>query len=392
MKRTKKIVLSLLVVLLIIFFTASIIIPDKLDRKFNTVTLQTPYSVSAKAQELYNTLDFVADMHCDALLWKRDLLKRNEQGSVDIPRMIDANVTLQAFTIVTKAPKKMNFDNNTGDTDQITIPYILQRRPINSWFNLTGRAIAQCNALHNFEKKSDGEFRVITSSSELQKYLSDKRVKKEITAGFLGIEGMHALSGKLENVDKLYDAGIRMMAPVHFFDNKLGGSAHGVSKEGLTDFGRQVIKKMQEKNMIVDVAHSSSQLLDDIFDISTKPVVSSHTGVQGTCETVRNLSDKHLKKIAASGGLISIAMFEPATCDSTVASSVKAIKYCIDLVGADYIALGSDFDGAIEIHTDITGLPLYVEEMLNVGISEVDIRKVMGGNVKNFMLKNLPKQ
>ncbi len=392
MKRTKKIVFSLMGVLLLLFFVATIIIPEKLDRKFNTVTLKAPYTVSKKAQELYNTLDFIADMHCDALLWKRDLLKKNEQGSVDIPRMIDANVALQAFTIVTKAPKKMNFDNNTGDTDQITIPYILQRRPIKSWFNLTGRAIAQCNALHNFEKKSDGKFRVITSSSELQKYLSDKKVKKEITAGFLGIEGMHALSGKLENVDKLYDAGVRMMAPVHFFDNKLGGSAHGVSKEGLTDFGKQVIKKMQEKNMIVDVAHSSPQLLNDIFEISTKPVVSSHTGVQGTCETVRNLSDEHLKKIAASGGLISIAMFEPATCNSTVASSAKAIKYCIDLVGADYVALGSDFDGAIEIHTDITGLPLYVEEMLKLGISEVDIRKVMGGNVKNFMLKNLPKQ
>ena len=132
--------------------------------------------------------------------------------------------------------------------------------------------------------------------------------------------------------------------------------------------------------------------LDDIFEISTKPVVSSHTGVQGTCETVRNLSDKHLKKIAESGGLISIAMFEPATCDSTVASSAKAIKYCIDLVGADYVALGSDFDGAIEIHTDVTGLPLYVDEMLKLGISEEDIRKVMGDNVKRFMLKNLPKQ
>ncbi len=382
----------MLLILVVIITAATIIIPKDLDEKFNTVTLQPPYKVSTEAQQLYNSLDFIADMHCDALLWKRDLLKKNVQCSVDIPRMIEANVTLQAFTIVTKAPKNMNFDNNTGETDQITIPYILQRRPISSWFNLTGRALAQCKALHQFEKKSDGKFRVIESSNDLQKYLSDKKENKEITAGFLGIEGMHTLNGKLENVDKLYNAGVRMMAPVHFFDNKLGGSAHGVSKEGLTDFGKQVIRKMQEKNMIVDIAHSSPNLLNDIFEISTKPVVSSHTGVQGTCETVRNLSDKHLKKIAETGGLISIAMFKPATCDSTVASSAKAIKYCIDLVGADYVALGSDFDGAIEIHTDITGLPLYVEEMLKLGISEENIRKVMGGNVKRFMLKNLPKQ
>ena len=382
----------MLLIIVVIGITATIIIPKNLDEKFNTVTLSGPYSISAEAQELYNSLDFISDMHCDALLWKRNLLKENKQGSVDIPRMIVANITLQAFTIVTKAPKNMNFDNNTGETDQITVPFILQRRPISSWFNLTSRALVQCKALHQFEKKSDGKFRVIESSIDLRNYLIEKRSNPKITAGFLGIEGMHALSGKLENVDKLYDAGVRMMAPLHFFDNKLGGSAHGVSKEGLTDFGKQVIKKMQERDMIVDVAHGSPKLLDDIFEISTKPVVSSHTGVQGTCETVRNLSDKHLKKIAESGGLISIAMFEHATCDSTVASSVKAIKYCIDLVGADYVALGSDFDGAIEIHTDVTGLPLYVEEMLKLEISEEDIRKVMGGNVKRFMLKNLPKE
>ena len=390
MKLLKKILLGVLVITALAIFAATIILPEKLDRKFNTVTLQAPYTVSEEAQKIYNSLDFVSDMHCDALLWKRDLLQRNKFGSVDIPRMLEVNMALQAFTIVTKAPKDMNFDNNTGDTDQITIPFILQKRPIGSWFNLTGRALAQCKALHQFEEDSDGKFRVIETSSDLQQYLSDKQKNKKITAGFLGIEGMHALSGKLENVDKLFDAGVRMMAPVHFFDNRLGGSAHGVSQEGLTDFGKQVIKKMQEKNMIVDVAHSSPKMIDDIFEISTKPVVSSHTGVQGTLMSVRNLSDKHLKKIAASGGLISIAMFEHATGEATVASSVKAIKYCIGLVGADYVALGSDFDGAIEIHTDVTGLPLYVEEMLKLGISKEDIRKVMGDNVKQFMLKNLP--
>ncbi len=386
-----KILLYLIVTFLVLVIIASFIVPKKLDKKFNPVTLKGPYIVSKEAQKIYNSLDFIADMHCDALLWKRDLLERNDFGSVDIPRMLEGNIGLQAFTIVTKAPKKMNFDNNTGDTDQITLPFILQRRPINSWFNLTNRALTQCDALHEFEKKSNGKFRVIKSVSEFQKYISDKKINLKITAGILGIEGMHALSGKLENVDVLYDAGVRMMAPVHFFDNKIGGSAHGVSKEGLTDFGKQVIKKMQAKNMIVDIAHSSPKLLDDLFEISTKPLVSSHTGVKGTCETVRNLSDKHLLKIAESKGLISIAMFKPATCDSTVASSVKAIKYCIDLVGADYVALGSDFDGAIEIHTDITGLNMYVEEMLKLNISEEDISKVMGGNVKRFMLANLPK-
>lgn len=388
MKKTIKIIVLSLLSILVVAFA---FVPKIVDKVFNTISQKPPYAVSKEAKMLYDSLEFVADMHCDALLWDRNLLKKNDFGSVDIPRMLEANVGIQAFTIVTKAPRNMNFDKNTGETDQITLPFILQARPIKSWFNLTERAITQCNSLFGFQDKSEGKFRVITSKSSFEKYIIDKNRNKNITAGFLGIEGMHALEGKLENVDVLYNSGVRMMAPVHFFDNELGSSAHGVEHGGLTDFGKKVIAKMQEKNMIVDVAHSSPKMLDDILKITQKPIVSSHTGVQSTHMTVRNISDAHIKGIAKTGGLISIAMFEPATGAKTPASTAKAIKYCIDLVGADHVALGSDFDGAIEIHTDISGLPLYVEELLKLGISRNDIKKVMGANVKRFLLENLPK-
>lgn len=391
MKIFKRSLLGLIGLIVVFYFLATLLVPEMVDKRFNTVSLEPPYTVTEQAQNLYDSLDFVADMHCDALLWKRDILKRHDFGGVDIPRMIEANMAFQAFTIVTKSPKNQNFDRNTGDTDQITLPFILQGRPIKSWFNLKNRAIAQCDALHQFEEESDGNFVIIKSQAELKEYLTKRITNHRMTSGLLGVEGMHALNGELENVDDLYDAGIRMMAPVHFFDNKLGGSAHGVSKEGLTDFGKTVIKKMQEKDMIVDIAHSSPKLLDDVLDIATKPIISSHTGVQGQCSSVRNLSDNHIKRIAAGGGLISIAMFETASCGADAASTAEAIKYCIDLVGADYVALGSDFDGAVQTHTDVTGLPLFVEALLKLSVSRSDIRKVMGGNVKRFLLKNLPK-
>ncbi|AWW00115.1 dipeptidase [Arcticibacterium luteifluviistationis] len=387
MKKVFKIVAGILVLILAFVF---LFVPKGIDKKFNLVSQKSPYQVSEAGQKLYDSLEFVADMHCDALLWKRNLLERNDFGAVDIPRMLAGNVSMQAFTIVTKSPKDLNFDKNTGETDQITLLSMVQARPMKSWFNLTERALAQCKALHSFESKSNGTFRVIESKKDIRAYLKDKRENKNITAGFLGIEGMHALEGKIENVDKLYDAGVRMMSPVHFFDNKLGGSAHGVGHEGLTDFGKEVIKKMQDKNMILDVAHCSPKMVDDILEITQKPIVSSHTGVKGTQNSVRNISDEHIKGIAKTGGLISIAMFEPATGTKTPASTARAIKYCIDLVGADYVALGSDFDGAIETHTDITGLPLYVDELLKLGVSSTDISKVMGDNVKRLLLENLP--
>jgi membrane dipeptidase len=388
MKTYQKYILGLLLGIVLFAF---LFVPKIVDKTFNKVSAKPPYAINRDAQMLYDSLDFVADMHCDALLWKRDLLQKNDFGSVDIPRMLEVHMALQAFTIVTKAPRNMNFDHNTGETDQITLPFILQARPIAAWFSLRERALTQCKALFDFEKKSEGKFRVITSAKDLETFVSDRKTNKNITAGFLGIEGMHALEGKIENVDVLYKAGVRMMSPVHFFDNELGSSAHGVEHAGLTDFGKEVIKKMKAKNMILDVAHCSPKMVDDILAITTKPIVSSHTGVKGTQNSVRNISDEHIKGIAKTGGLISIAMFEPATGTKTPASTAKAIKYCIDLVGADYVALGSDFDGAIEIHTDVTGLPLYVEELLKLGVSRDDIKKVMGDNVKRFLLQNLPK-
>ncbi len=386
-----KISLIIIIVLVLTYSVLTIILPSIVDKKYNKVLQKPPYKVSLAARQLTDTLNFIADLHCDALLWKRNLLKKHDFGDVDIPRMIQANEALQAFTIVTKVPKGINFDKNTDETDAITLPFILEGRPFKSWFNLTQRALVQCAALNNFAKQSDGNFLVIKSQTDLKQYIKKRKLNHKIAAGYLGIEGMHALSGKLSNIDVLYDAGVRMMSPVHFFDNKLGGSAHGVLHGGLTEFGKKVIRKMQEKNMIVDVAHSSEKLIDDILAITTKPIISSHTGVKGTCNNVRNLSDKHLIGIAKIGGIVGIAFFDKAVCKADAQHIAKAIQYTVNLIGIDHVALGSDFDGAIAAPFDVTGLPLITEELLKLGYSPKDISKVMGGNVKRFLLKNLPK-
>jgi len=390
MKKSIKIALRVVASLLVVYFITTLLTPSIVDKKFNQIIQKAPYTVSKEAQQLNDTLNFIADLHCDALLWKRNLLKKNDFGAVDIPRMIASNTALQAFTIVTKVPKNMNFDKNTDETDAITLPFIVEGRPFKSWFNLTERALVQCAALNHFAEQSNGTFYVIKSKADFKAYLEKRQKNRKIAAGYLGIEGMHALSGKLENVDLLYDAGVRMMSPVHFFDNKLGGSAHGVSHGGLTDFGKQVIKRMQSKNMILDVAHSSEKLIDDILAVTTKPIVSSHTGVKGTCNNVRNLSDKHLIGIAKTGGIVGIAFFEKAVCKADAAHIAKAIQYTVNLIGIEHVALGSDFDGAITAPFDVTGIPLITEELLKLGFTPQDISKVMGGNVKRFLLENLP--
>ncbi|MCF8278453.1 MAG: dipeptidase [Flavobacteriales bacterium] len=374
----------------LIYWLITLFVPAIIDDKFNPVLTKEPYTVSEKAQSLFNSLDFVGDLHCDALLWNRNLLKRNDRGQVDIPRMQEGNVALQAFTIVTKSPKGQNMQENTGETDNITSLMIAEGRGIDSWFSLYERAIDQCESLHGFAKKSEGKFVVVHDKNELRSFLDARKSDRSLSAGYLGVEGGHCLEGKLENVDGLWEAGVRMMGPTHFFDNELGGSAHGVSGAGLSDFGKQVVKHMNELGMIIDVAHSSESIIDDVLAMTTKPILTSHTGVKGTLNSPRNLSDKHLKGIAATNGLIGIAFFPEAIGGTSPETIVNTMKYVRDLVGYQYVALGSDYDGSVTTEFDCTGFNLLVEEMLKQGFSEEEIRGIMGDNMKRFLLENLP--
>lgn len=384
-----KLLLKIFLGLGILYLLVINIVPGIIDRKMNKVSAQPPYTVSAEAQEVFNSLEFIADLHCDALLWKRNLNKKHNYGHVDIPKLIEGHVSLQAFTIVSKVPFGINFQANETNSDMLKLHSFAVGRGPSTWFNVTDRAIAQCNELKKYEKKSNGQFRILYSAEDMKKYLSDKKQNPQITAGFLGLEGLHSLSGDINNMEILYQKGVRMMAPVHFQDNELGGSAHGETHAGLNDFGKQVLAKIAEKNIILDVAHSSPAMLDDIIRLYPKPFITSHTGVNGTCPSPRNLSDQHLKAIAQSGGLIGIALFEGAVCGADATATAKAMKYTVDLVGAEHVALGSDYDGAVTAPFDITGLNLLVEAMLKEGLTAEQIRLIMGENVKRFWLENL---
>jgi membrane dipeptidase len=389
MKRFIKLSAIISVILIIAFITVFFfVLPRYIANSLNTVINQPPYIVSDKAKQLHSKL-FVADMHADSLLWKRNLLEKDSIGQVDIPRMFEGNVALQAFTVVTKSPRGMNIENNTGETDNIFWLALSEMQPFENLSSLTGRAIFQAKKLHQFAEKSEGKFVVIKSKKDLQNFLERRKTEK-VVGGFLGIEGSHALDGKVENVDVLFDAGFRMMSPTHFFDNDIGGSAHGVEKYGLTEKGKQIIKRMEAKNMIVDVAHASEQTIDDVLAIATKPVVVSHTGVKGTCDNTRNLSDEQLKAIAKTGGVIGIGFWDTATCGEDARSIAKAIHYAANVIGVEHIGLGSDFDGSVKVPFDAGGEALITEALINEGFTDDEIAKIMGGNVLKLLSENLP--
>jgi membrane dipeptidase len=288
-------------------------------------------------------------------------------------------------------PTPLRVEGNGSGRDNITKLAILQRWPIGAWFSLKERALYQAQQLKNLEKRSSGQFRVIQTAADLTQYLKQRATQSSIAAGLLGLEGAQALEGKIENLDRLYEAGFRLIGLAHFFDNEVAGSAHGVGHQGLTPFGRQVIQRMQERHMIIDLAHASSQTIDDVLQITQSPVLVSHTGVRGTCDNARNLTDRQLQQIAQTGGVIGIGFWETAVCGKDVAAIVRAMRYVADRVGVEHVALGSDFDGAVRLPIDAANLVQITTELKAAGFTEIEIGKIMGLNVMRVLAQILPR-
>jgi microsomal dipeptidase-like Zn-dependent dipeptidase len=204
----------------------------------------------------------------------------------------------------------------------------------------------------------------------------------------LSLEGAHALEGDLANLDRLHESGYRVIGLNHFIDNEFSGSAHGKGKGGLTAKGRALVIGAQERGMIIDLAHASPRAIEDTLEIASKPLIVSHGGVCGTCDSVRNLSDAQVRAVAASGGVIGIGLFRYATCGKTIADTVRAMRYAADLVGVGHVALGSDWDGSAAA-IDASGLPLLTEGLLKAGFTREDIAAIMGGNVLRFLRETL---
>lgn len=359
------------------------------ERRHCVTSVTPPYRASPRARELHLTLE-VVDLHADSLLWGRDLLVRGSQGQVDVPRLLEGNVAIQVLAAAVKSPRHLNIERNDDRTDDITLVALAGGWPRSTYRSLLARALHLAERAARLEAASDGAFRLIRSGADLAAHLAARGADRARTAGILAIEGAHALDDDPANVDVVFEAGFRMMSPSHFFDNAFGGSAHGVEKGGLTAAGRQMVERMEALGMIVDVAHASERTIDDVLTMATRPVVASHTGVRGTADNARNLSDAHLRGIAATGGLIGIGFWDTATGGTDVASIARAIAYAVDVAGIEHVALGSDFDGGVTVPIDATGLVQITDALLDLGWDEDAIGKVLGRNALHVLTEALP--
>jgi microsomal dipeptidase-like Zn-dependent dipeptidase len=354
-------------------------LPGYVEDSMNAVDGQPLIKVSDEAKALHKTLNIV-DLHSDTLMWNRDLGDRADRGHMDLPRLQEGNVALQLFSSVTKTPKGQNYDGNGADTDNITLLTFAQLQPVKTWRSLVERSLYHASKRDHAVTGSDGKLQAVDKAQQLDALLAARQKDRSTVGAMLTIEGLHNLEGKIENLDRLYDAGFRMAGFTHFFDNELGGSMHGLKKGGLTPFGRDILRRMEAKGMIVDIAHLSHAGVAEVLAMAKRPVVSSHGGVQATCKVNRNLTDDEVRGVAKTGGIIGIGYWEGAICSTDPRAAAKAMKHVRDLVGIQHVALGSDYDGATTVRFDTSQLAQVTQALMDEGFTPDEIRAVMGEN------------
>jgi microsomal dipeptidase-like Zn-dependent dipeptidase len=353
------------------------------DTNLNRVTSDSNSAVSPRAAELHQRL-FVADLHCDVLLWNRDLRQRWDRGHVDLPRLREGRVELQVFSMPTAYPLFANYRRSPSFPDIVGLAAIANRWPRATWFSPTERAFQQTLVLSKLPV-FDGML-LVTHSGTLD-YLN-----REFTGicAILSVEGLHLREGDINSVDMMFRAGVRVFGLAHMSDNAVAGSAHGWKKYGLTDFGRRVVARIDSLGGIIDLAHASEKTIDDVLAMPSVSVMVSHTGVDGTCPGERNLSDEHLRGISAHGGIIGIGFWKGAVCGDDAPAIARAIRYAVNVAGINAIALGSDFDGAVRTPFDAAGLVHLTDALLSEGFSEDEVARVMGLNASDFFARSMP--
>jgi microsomal dipeptidase-like Zn-dependent dipeptidase len=359
------------------------------ERRMNRVRSSPPYVVSDRVAELHGSLD-VVDLHADSLLWGRDLLIRGDRGHVDVPRLIEGRVALQAFAACPKVPRHINLDRNEDRSDEVLLLGLASGWPVSALTSLVARTLLFASRLERFAARSAGRLTIVRTAADLGAHLERRSADPTRTAGLLTIEGSTALEGDVANLERFDDAGFRMLGLAHFTDNPFAGSAHGVAKGGLTARGRELVVEMERRSILVDVAHASPTSVDDVLSIARRPVVASHTGVRGIADNIRNLTDEQLRGIAATGGLVGIG-FWPTACGGEDAGSIaRSIAYAVDVAGVQHVALGSDFDGAVPVPFDVSGIALLTEALLDARLTAEAVRMVMGGNALRLLARTLP--
>jgi membrane dipeptidase len=286
------------------------------------------------------------------------LRNRNNYNHTDIPRLKDGGVDIQFFSVWVSPTQYTNYYQQALNMLNI----------FNREMNENPNSIAQAR---NWNQ-------------------SDSLVNLNKIAAVIGVEGGHHIEDSIEKLFNLYNAGMRYLTIT--WNNSTSWAVSAADSRsttvGLSDFGRQVIRTLDSLGVIIDVSHTGIKTIQDILQITTKPIIASHSGARALRNNTRNLYDWQIQDIANSGGVIGVVFYPPflnGTNNATIQDVINHIDYIKNLVGIDYVAIGSDFDGigvtpvGLE---DVSKFPALTEALFNKGYSREDVEKILYKNFK----------
>ena len=366
--------------------------------------------ISPRAKKLHSSA-LIIDTHDDTtqrlLTPGFDIGIRHTDGSIDIPRMREGNLGAIFFSI--------------WMSGTVTGPEAVKR------------SLDQIDVVREMVRTHSKDLALCTTAAEIRRAHSEGKI-----AVLMGVEGGHMIASDLSVLRSYAALGVRYMTLTHYLNDEWADSSTDKpAHNGLTDFGKDVVREMNRQGMIVDVSHVADKTFYDALAVSQAPMIASHSSCRALCDHPRNMTDDMIKALASKGGVIQINYhigflsqeYRDATkanpdldkqmqaeidkrcgkdedCqlregDNLVREAVNAgklprvgwekiidhIDHAVKLVGADHVGLGSDFDGAnmpygMESAAD---LPKITDALLKKGYSEADIRKILGENTLRVM-------
>jgi membrane dipeptidase len=313
------------------------------------------------------------DLHADTLMWSSwigyDVHARHVPplwraalgGHVDLPRMRDAGMGAQFFGLV-------------------SIPVARRMK------GLARIVDAQIDELDEAIARRPRELRLVRTAADLDACARDGAI-----GALLGIEGAQALEGSAERIDAFARRGVRYLGLLHFSANEAGFPAYGRGRRddaGLTAFGSELVRRCESRGVLVDLSHINRRGFLDACAMAARPPIVSHTGVLGAFEHWRNIDDEQLRAVADKGGVVGVIFCPRYLGGDGLEPVVKHMRHILDVVGEDVPALGSDWDGFIVPTRDLKdprGLPLLTDALLEAGIPERTIGKILRGNVMRVL-------
>ncbi|XP_031565381.1 dipeptidase 1-like [Actinia tenebrosa] len=260
----------------------------------------------------------------------------------------------------------------------------------NQYKNSVRLFLEQIDVIKRLAVKYPNDFVFATTEQHIRKAFEDKKI-----ASLVGIEGGHAMDSSLDTLRMLYELGGRYMTLTHNCHTPWADSCVPKTAEhnGLTEFGKIVVKEMNRLGMFVDISHVSAKTMRDVLDVSKAPVIFSHSSAFALCNNSRNVPDDVLKRMPKNGGVVMVNFYNDfVTCKKTATLSDVAdhIDHIKKVAGIDNVGLGGDYDGVPRVPTgleDVSKYPDLIEELIDRGYSDDDAKKIVGGNLLRAMKK-----